>query len=177
MPHAVHGGARAVERPEVAEAARTARVAHRAVRAAQGRVVELTADEADAVGRTRVERARLGIRCPVLDRPVVDGHLVLDRRMVDRHVVVRQCVGRAAEEEGRLGQPRVECGRPVRGAGFDPKRAELGDLPGRQAKSSCHLAGVAVELLPECRVDSKAGHGIAKGVVGHVLKSPSVWAC
>ncbi|WP_037619613.1 hypothetical protein [Streptomyces aureus] len=100
---------------------------------------------------------------------VIAGHVVgVDVRHV-RDVMVGQRVCRASEEQGRLGQPRVECGRSRRGSGLDPQRAEFIDLRGGEAESSGHLLGVTVEFGPEGRVDGKTGHGIAKGVVGHVL--------
>jgi hypothetical protein len=108
----------------------------------------------------------------VADGGVVTGHVV--GRDV-RNVVVCKRVCRAPEEQGRLGQPRVECGRSPGGTGLDAEGTELADLRGCQAESSGHLLGVTVEFGPEGRVDGKAGHGIAKGVVGHVLGSP--WVC
>ncbi|MBL1083744.1 hypothetical protein JK359_17515 [Streptomyces actinomycinicus] len=99
----------------------------------------------------------------------VVGGVVAGREV--RSVVMGQCMGRAAEEQGRFGQPRVECGRSPVSAGLDAKGAEFGDLGGCQTESSGHLAGVAVEFGSEGRVDGKAGHGVAEGVVGHVSVS------
>lgn len=196
MSRPAHGGAQVVERPEGAEVARAAGVAQQVCPVIQGSVVQRTADQAGDPGRRRVERAalfpvvgRVGL-VQVRGRPVggpgvmrtgLDGRVIHGRvihgRLIDGHLVVCQCMCRAAEEEGRLGQPRVERGRAVGGPRFDTKPTEFHDLFGRQAESSCDLVGVAVELGSECRVDSEAGHGIAKGVVGHVLMSPSVCAC
>ncbi|MGW2780394.1 hypothetical protein ACWC3X_03950 [Streptomyces populi] len=103
---------------------------------------------------------------------VITGQVV-DRDM--RNVMVRQRVCGAPEEQGRLGQSRVECGWSLAGAGFDAEGAELADLCGCQTESSGNLLGVTVEFGSEGRFDGKAGHGIAKGVVGHVLGSP--WVC
>ncbi|MFB7245575.1 hypothetical protein ACFCYX_24330 [Streptomyces populi] len=108
----------------------------------------------------------------LIDGGVITGQVV-DRDM--RNVMVCQRVCGAPEEQGRLGQSRVECGRSLAGAGFDAEGAEFADLRGCQTESSGHLLGVAVEFGSEGRVDGKAGHGIAKGVVGHVLGSP--WVC
>ncbi|MFJ3303958.1 hypothetical protein ACIPSA_12680 [Streptomyces sp. NPDC086549] len=108
----------------------------------------------------------------MVDADVVAGHMV-DRNV--RNVMVGQRMCRAPEEQGRLGQPRVECGRSPFGAGLDAQGAELGDLRGRQAQSSGHLVGVTVEFGSEGRVDGEAGHGVAEGVVGHVFWSP--WVC
>ncbi|MEU0437752.1 hypothetical protein ABZ153_40435 [Streptomyces sp. NPDC006290] len=131
---------------------------------AGGGNVEAAGDLVTVSGERQVGR--------VVDGGVVTGHVVgLDIR----NVMVRQRVCRAPEEQGRLGQPRVECGRAPCGAGLDAEGAELADLRGCQAESSGHLLGVTVEFGPEGRVDGKAGHGIAKGVVGHVLGSP--WVC
>ncbi|MFH8773835.1 MULTISPECIES: hypothetical protein [unclassified Streptomyces] len=87
--------------------------------------------------------------------------------VVGRDVVVCQRMCRAAEEQGRLGQPGIECGRPPVGAGLDAEGAEFGDLRGRQAESSRHLVGVAVEFGAEGRVHGQAGQGSTIGVVGH----------
>ncbi|MCT9009197.1 hypothetical protein [Streptomyces rhizosphaerihabitans] len=111
----------------------------------------------------------------VVDGGVVTGDVV--GRDI-RNVMVRQRVCRAPEEQRRLGQPRVECGRSPGGAGLDAEGTEFADLRGCQAESSGHLLGVTVEFGPEGRVDGKAGHGIAKGVVGHVLGlRGSAWVC
>jgi hypothetical protein len=87
--------------------------------------------------------------------------------VVGRDVVVRQRMRRASEEQGRLGQPWVESGRSPVAAGLYAEGAEFGDLRGRQAESSRHLVGVAIELGTEGRVDGQTGQGSTICVVGH----------
>ncbi|WP_328551225.1 hypothetical protein [Streptomyces sp. NBC_00358] len=131
---------------------------------AGGRDVEAAGALVAGDGKGQVGRVVDGGRIP---RHMVGGDI--------RNVVVCQRVCRAPEEQGRLGQARVERCRSTGGAGLDAQGAEFADLRGCQAQSSGHLLGVTVEFGPEGRVDGKAGHGIAKGVVGHVLGSP--WVC
>ncbi|MGW2424472.1 hypothetical protein ACWC0C_35420 [Streptomyces sp. NPDC001709] len=113
----------------------------------------------DDVGRGDVVRSRGGV--------VRRGGVIGRCGVVRRDVVVRQRMRRAAEEQGRLGQPWVECGRPPVGAGLDAEGAEFGDLCGGQAESSRDLLGVAVEFGTEAGVDSQAGEGSTVCVVGH----------
>ncbi|MGW2805440.1 hypothetical protein ACWC12_10665, partial [Streptomyces sp. NPDC001450] len=107
----------------------------------------------DCMGRGDVVRSR--------------GDVVRRKGVIGRDVVVRQRMRRAAEEQGRLGQPGVECGRSPAGAGLDAEGAEFGELRGRQAQSSRHLVGVAVECGAERRVHGQAGQSSTIGVVGH----------
>ena len=80
-----------------------------------------------------------------------------------------QCVGRAAEEEGGLGQSRVQRGRSVRRPGVDAEPTQLRHLLGREAERAGDHIGIAVEPGRELGVDSQPGHGIAIGVVAHTL--------
>ncbi|MGW1806061.1 hypothetical protein ACWCQY_13770, partial [Streptomyces sp. NPDC002078] len=130
-----------------------------------------TADAPLTRGRIRqLRRVAGGGRPPGV---VVAGDVVRRYGMVGRYgvvgrdVVMHQRMRRTSEEQGRLGQPWVESGRSPVGAGLDAEGAEFGDLRGRQAESSRHLVGVAVEFGTEGRVDGQAGQGSTICVVGH----------
>ncbi|MGW7386894.1 hypothetical protein, partial [Streptomyces sp. NPDC054794] len=178
--------------PEPAEVTEAAAELAEAAAHLTRRLDQLAAQQALGVRRRRAEAegalvagaGGTGQLRPVVDARVVDARVVdagvvrgqvVAGHVVDRHVVVRERMGRAPEEQGRFGQSCVECGRsPVR-TGLDAQGTQFGHLRGREAESSGHLVGVTVELGSEGRVDGEAGHGIAKGVVGHVVGSP--WVC